>query len=315
MLVLAAGIFLATAAPAPASAQDQTTEPHRVKKKKKEKKRRWTRHHEKWRPRPHPAKRELHRRAERRRVERRKAERLPPPPLPPLVATPPVPASTSRFETIEATMPGTPPPAVHPTTHPAVHAVVHPAATAHFRRWYAAVRVGISIPRTKLFTGADAALELGFVLPTGGPSWLRNHLRLDLGFGWSMQPYQGAVEIAGRGADPSFVQNTTLLALTAGLVFFNTLGPPAWHLSAEAGVAYERLLVRADFESFASLSHAEDDTNGIVVLVGLARALGPGQVVLDIRYQEANADLGGLGKIGSDAMGSLVPSVGYAVRL
>ena len=241
----------------------------------------------------------------------RPVDALPPPPLPEPPPPPPPPAA--RYETVDAMLAGDAP-AAAAKVKPAP-ASARPAPPAPLRRWYAALRLGLSLPRTKLFTGAAAALDLGFVLPTGGPTWLRDHLRLDLGFGWSMQPYQGAVEIAGRGADSSFIQNTTLLALTAGVVFFNSLGPPAWRLSAQAGLAYERLLVRADFESFASPSHAEDDTNGLVVQVGLARALGPGEVVLDLRYQDATADLGVLGTVGSDAMGSLVPSLGYAVRL
>lgn len=225
-------------------------------------------------------------------------------PLPPLVPVP-TPASPRVIE------------AYRPFDTAGAMAVQPNVAHAEgpVKRWRAALRFGAAIPRTQLGTGATAALDLGFILPTGGPEWLRDHLRFDVGFGWSLLTYQGLATIPGRGADPHFTENATVLPLSADLVLRGALGPEARGLSAYAGAGYARVLVRADFQSFSSPSHQEDDTNGLLLVAGLELAAGPGAAVLDVRYLEATANLGVLGAYGAAAMGALSLSLGYAIHL
>ncbi len=226
-----------------------------------------------------------------------------------LATTPTAPADVPRRRTVSAQLvaDAEAPPSV--PSGPSVAASVPPptGAPAAPKRIRVALRLGALVPRTELGAGFALGADAAYLLPV-----LDQRLRIQVGFGYSLSPYQGARIVPGRGYDPHFTQNTTLLPLDVSAVFEQPLGSTG--LSLYGGLGLGVLFVDTTFQSFDATTHVSDTTFAPLVQVGLAYPLGPGTVLVDARYTEATADLGPLGLAGQDAVGNFLLTGGYALR-
>ncbi len=229
---------------------------------------------------------------------------------PPSAAPPAASRSPSGSRTVDARLVGdadapSPPKATPPTVSAPPPSPGGHDAAEHIR---VALRVGALVPRTELGSGFAVGAEAGYLLPV-----LEQRLRLQLGFGYSMSPYQGARIVPGRGYDAHFTQNTTIMPLDLSAVFEQPLGDSG--LAIYGGLGIGVLFVSTRFQSFDTTTEAGDITFGPVVQLGIEYPLGPGQLVVDSRYTEATADLGTLGIAGQNVLGNVVFTAGYAIRL
>ncbi|MBS2027605.1 MAG: hypothetical protein JST54_06865 [Deltaproteobacteria bacterium] len=241
----------------------------------------------------------------------------PPPSRAPAAALPPaVPAPAASPTPLVAVVPEAPrpAPAPPPAPTPAPIVIAQPAkpeaseaAPARVQRIRTSVRLGTIVPRTELGTGFAVAGDVAYALPVAD-----NRVSVGLGVGYAMSPYQGPKIIPGRGYDPAFTQNTTLVPVSLEGRFTQRIG--ASGLALYGGLGVELLFVSASFQNFSATSSASDTTFGIVFEGGLEYPLGPGAVVADLRYSEARADLGPLGNTGQDQLGGALLTAGYALR-
>ena len=230
----------------------------------------------------------------------------PPPPAPVTAASPmPLVAVVSEApRPAPAPPPSTPAPIV--IAQPA-NPEVSAAAPARVSRIRTSVRLGAMVPRTELGAGFAAAADAAYALPVAD-DWVS----VGLGVGYAMSPYQGPKIIPGRGYDPYFTQNTTLVPVSLEGRFTQRIG--ASGLALYGGLGVELLFVSATFQSFGATSSSSDTTFGIAAEGGAEYPLGPGAVVADVRYSEARADLGILGNTGQDQLSGVLFTAGYALR-
>jgi hypothetical protein len=193
-----------------------------------------------------------------------------------------------------------------PTATVAVAPTPEPAAP-ETKRIRAALRVGALVPRTELGTGLAVAAEVGYALPV-----LDEKLRVQLGFGYSMTPFQGPRIVQGRGLDPHFTQNTQVMPLDLSLVYSQPIGTTG--VTVHGGLGLSVLFVEAHFQAFSAMSDQGDITLAPVAQVGGEYGLGPGALVVQASYTEASVNLGTLGPAGQTTISNFLFTAGYAYR-
>ncbi|HEY3448462.1 MAG TPA: hypothetical protein VGK67_19055 [Myxococcales bacterium] len=180
------------------------------------------------------------------------------------------------------------------------------AAKKAITRFRVAPRVGALVPRTPLQTGVYAGAELAYRLPI-----LDDRLRLSLGIGYSQVRARLSRIIIGRGYDPAFLQNTTLMPMelmVTGDVLDEQKGAP---LGLSLGVGYGLWWTFTSLHSFDQTVEDRGPAHAFVAALRLLKHLGLGSILVDVRYAEAHRQLSKLGTVAIGDFSGFTFTAGY----
>ncbi|HEY3450919.1 MAG TPA: hypothetical protein VGK67_31475 [Myxococcales bacterium] len=219
----------------------------------------------------------------------------PPPPPPPAAAAVP-----DGYRSVDAYAP------VDPRAD-AEAAKAAEAAKGPLKRLRILPRVGVAVPRTELSAGPLAGAEIGYRLP-----FLDDRLRLSLGAGYSFTSFKGSRIVPGRGIDPAFIQNTTLvpieLIVSADLLPAERFG--GWGLAV--GVGYGLYYTQSEISTLGGKDFEPSLAHAFVAALRATRTLGPGSLLVDVRYSEMRGDLGAFDNVGIATFSGFSFCLGYA---
>ncbi|MGC4121605.1 MAG: hypothetical protein QM765_44915 [Myxococcales bacterium] len=220
---------------------------------------------------------------------------VPPPPPPPPATAP------DGYRQVEAFAPADPKATAEATT-------TAEAATPRIKRLRILPRVGLAVPRTELSPGILAGAEIGYRLP-----FLDDRLRLSLGAGYSFTSFKGSRVVPGRGLDPAFIQNTTLVPIEL-IVSADLLPAERWDgWGLIVGVGYGLYWTQSEISTLGGRDTEPSLAHAFVGALRATRSLGPGALLVDVRYSEMRGDLGAFDSVGIATFSGFSFCLGYAV--
>jgi hypothetical protein len=168
-------------------------------------------------------------------------------------------------------------------------------------------RIGMVLPRTELSVGPLLGAELGYLLP-----FIEGRLRASFGVAYSLVTFKGARVVPGRGRDPGFVQNSTMVPLEL-LGTVDLLRPEDAGAGVSAGLGYGLYLTRSAVVTLGSTKGAVAAASALVLAARVLVPAGPGAVCADLRHAELRADLGSLSETAQGTLSGTSLAVGYAL--
>lgn len=168
-------------------------------------------------------------------------------------------------------------------------------------------RIGMVLPRTELSVGPLLGAEVGYLLPL-----VDGRLRASFGVAYSLVTFKGARIVPGRGRDPGFVQNSTMVPLEL-LGTVDILRPEDVGAGVSAGLGYGLYLTRSDVVTLGSTKGAVAAASALVLAARALVPAGPGSVCADLRHAELRADLGSLAETAQGTLSGTSLAVGYAL--
>lgn len=167
-------------------------------------------------------------------------------------------------------------------------------------------RIGAYLPHTALNPGFTAGLEVGYEALIDGA------VRLSAGIAWVTAAWKGERTVTGRGYDPAFVRNATMVPIDLSVGYVALRGQP---LEVTLGLGLSMTWGRAEQLVLGDMTAPSGWAAAFLAGASARYRVGPGRAFVDVRHSEGQLGLGPLGTVDTAhlSLSATAIAAGYAV--